>query len=215
MKKKEFFYCILTYIFIYILLYYFSTIHIKKLELILLKDTLYYAISTLIIILNIIFFDNTIYEKLKIYVSNLKKEFLIGIIIFGGMSLFTIIPFIITKNNEILSAKLPSIKILIYITLFNIFVVAPCEEFVFRGYFFEKLKVICSNSLIANIISSILFGLIHYINKRSLALIIAPTIIGFIFTVFKEKIKNCSLLSLSIAHGLNNSLISWISYIFT
>ncbi|WP_291631241.1 CPBP family intramembrane glutamic endopeptidase [Clostridium sp.] len=214
MKKKVFF-TIIIYICIYILLYYLNSFRIKSLEESIIKNSIYYMISIMIVIFSILFYDKEIYKRLKIRGKSLKREFCIGIIIFGGLSIFTIIPFMITGNNEILSAKLPSIKMLIYFTLFNIFIVAPCEEFIFRGYFFEKFKLIFNNRLIANICSSILFGLLHYPNKGSLSLIIMPTIIGFIFIEFKEKIKNCSLLSLSIAHGLNNSLIDWISFIFT
>ena len=215
MKKKDFFYCILIYTCIYLTLFFISSLNSKSLELYIIKNTLYYLISISIVIIYIVFFDKNLYKLLKITGSNLKKEILVGVVFFLFLSLFTIIPFMVTKNEELLPSKLPSFKILIYFTLFDICIVAPCEEFIFRGYFFEKLNQIFDNSLIANIISSLLFGLLHYPNKKSFALIIPPMIIGFIFTLCKTKIKNCSLISLSIAHGLNNSLITLISYIFT
>ena len=215
MKKKELFRCIALYFLIYVLIYFFDLFSVRSIIYSIVKDSIYYYLSVIIIVLNIIFYDKKIYKKLKINSKNLKYEIFIGILIFICLSLLTIIPFLLTKNNKILSVKPLSRNMLIYFTIFNLFVVAPCEEFIYRGYFFEKFKLIFNNNLTSNIISSILFGVIHYPNKESLVLIIAPTIIGIIFTILKEKIINCSLISLSIAHGLNNVLIDWIAYFFT
>ena len=82
MKKKDFFYCILIYTFIYLTLFFISSLNSKSLELDIIKNTLYYLISISIVIIYIVFFDKNLYKLLKITCSNLKKEILVGVIFF-------------------------------------------------------------------------------------------------------------------------------------
>ena len=98
---------------------------------------------------------------------------------------------------------------LIYMTLG----VALVEEVFFRGYVFKKLLDIKDSRWFAIIISSVLFGLAHMFNNHILA-VIPTAIIGVILCLFREKIRHCTTLSLIIAHGFYNTLISLIAAFF-
>nr|MCR5146583.1 CPBP family intramembrane metalloprotease [Clostridia bacterium] len=90
----------------------------------------------------------------------------------------------------------------VYVT----FGVAVAEEFIFRGYLLNILKRMSKNTIIPIIVTSLLFGLFHILNGNIIQVIVT-TLIGLILVICKEKIKNCTLLSLIIAHGLYDWLI--------
>ena len=84
--------------------------------------------------------------------------------------------------------------------------VSFAEEFVFRGFIFKRLKNITENDTISLIVSSVLFGLLH-IFGGSIIQILITALIGALLCFCRLKIKNCSLLSLIIAHGIYDFLI--------
>lgn len=81
------------------------------------------------------------------------------------------------------------------------------EEFVFRGFIFGKLQKICRNNVLPVIISSALFGLFHIYNGSIFQMVMTAGI-GALFCLCRLKIKNCSTLSLVIAHGVYDALIT-------
>ena len=88
---------------------------------------------------------------------------------------------------------------------------ALAEEFVFRGYIFHKLLEVKDSRWFAIIVSSILFGLFHIFNGN-LIQVIMTSFIGFLYCVLREKIRNCTLLSLVITHGLYDGMIVlWVA----
>ena len=92
--------------------------------------------------------------------------------------------------------------------------VALVEEFVFRGFFYKKLETLFGSAVGAIIGSSILFGLFHFLGGN-IGQIILTGFIGAIFCICRVKIKNCTLLSVIIAHGVYDALITvWLN-VFT
>ncbi len=88
--------------------------------------------------------------------------------------------------------------------------VAFTEEFVFRGLLYEKIRRVSNSEIAAVIGSSMLFGLFHIFNGNLLQ-VFMTALIGLFFCVCRLKIKNCSTLSLIIAHGVYDAMISvWI-----
>ena len=81
------------------------------------------------------------------------------------------------------------------------------EEYVFRGFIFGKLQKICRNNVLPVVISSALFGLFHIFNG-SIFQVLMTAGIGALFCLCRLKIKNCSTLSLVIAHGVYDALIT-------
>ena len=81
------------------------------------------------------------------------------------------------------------------------------EEFVFRGFIYGKIKKICSNNIVPLIISSVLFGLFHVFNGNVFQIFMTAGI-GALFCFCRLKIKNCSTLSLIIAHGVYDAMIT-------
>jgi membrane protease YdiL (CAAX protease family) len=67
------------------------------------------------------------------------------------------------------------------------------EEFIFRGYLIPRLEILLKNTYIAIIISSILFGLIHY-SYGTLIQIIGPFFIGLIFAFHYQKYRNIKII---------------------
>ncbi|MBQ3899827.1 MAG: CPBP family intramembrane metalloprotease [Lachnospiraceae bacterium] len=81
------------------------------------------------------------------------------------------------------------------------------EEFAFRGFIYKRFKNLFGKDFLAVICSSVLFGLFH-IFGGSLIQIVLTGLIGALFCFFKLKIRNCSTLSLIIAHGVYDAMIA-------
>lgn len=99
--------------------------------------------------------------------------------------------------------------------LFNFFyaigAVAAVEEFIYRGFAYRKLQNIFSSETVAILGSSVLFGLFHLASGNGVQLIVT-TLFGVLFCVLRLKIKGCTTLSLIVAHGVYDALISvWAS----
>ena len=85
------------------------------------------------------------------------------------------------------------------------------EEFVFRGFIYEKVKRLSGKEGMAVRVSSILFGFMHLLGGNMVQVFLTA-ILGVLFCAFRLKIKNCSLVSLIILHGIYDFLITvWSS----
>jgi len=98
--------------------------------------------------------------------------------------------------------------------VYFIVAVGAVEEIVFRGFIYSKLKRLFDNEWIAIIASSVLFGLFHLLIGNIVQVCIT-TIIGIIFCLVRYKVKNCSMLSLIILHGIYDfMLMLYSSFLF-
>ncbi|MDR7857895.1 type II CAAX endopeptidase family protein [Tissierella sp.] len=144
--------------------------------------------------------------------ENISHQILIGVIFALLMSLIlTIVPILLGFKEMVGSTSYSKPWQFAYDFVYSIIGVALAEEFVFRGYIFHKLLEVKDSRWFAIIVSSILFGLFHIFNGN-LMQVIGTSFIGFLFCIFREKIRNCTLLSLVIAHGLYDGMIElWVA----
>lgn len=96
---------------------------------------------------------------------------------------------------------------------YYVFVIGVVEEFIFRGFAYHHLKEVCLSDLMPILLSSALFGLLHF-TGLNFTQILTTGLIGAFFCICREKIPNCTLLSLAIAHGLHDWLIRICATIF-
>lgn len=101
----------------------------------------------------------------------------------------------------------------IYEFVYCIFAVGLAEEFVFRGFIYEKIKRISQKDIVAIICSSVLFGASHLLGGNLVQMFVTA-FLGAIFCLCKLKVKNCTTLSLIIAHGIYDALITVWAYVF-
>ena len=96
----------------------------------------------------------------------------------------------------------PSAGFLAISAVQDILFVGVCEEVVFRGYVQNQFEIWLKKcKWLAPLIAAVLFGLWHIING-SLFQVLCTAVIGCVFGYCKYFIKDCSLLSVIIAHGL-------------
>jgi len=139
--------------------------------------------------------------------EELGKQILIGLSIAFIMSAFlTVIPILLGFRQMVGSTNFTQAWQFIYEFFYKICGVALVEELIFRGYIFNKLMIIKNNKGLAIIISSILFGLFHIFNGDFLQILIT-TLIGIVYCLCRERIKNCTILSLIVAHGVYGASI--------
>lgn len=100
-------------------------------------------------------------------------------------------------DSNIDSKKINEIMILfknnIFLILFTSITAGVTEELIFRGYLIPRLEILLKNTPAAILLSSILFGLIHY-SYGTLIQIIGPVFIGIIFALHYQKYKNIKIL---------------------
>ena len=144
-----------------------------------------------------------------------KKKFqiIVGILIGVTMSfILTLIPHLLGFGKYVNSGK--RYKYLwqfIYEFFYCIFAIGFVEEFVFRGFVYEKIKSISQKDMITIIGSSVLFGVFHLFSGNIVQMIVTACI-GAFFCFCRLKVKNCSTLSLIIGHGVYDALITvWAS----
>ncbi|WP_170253874.1 CPBP family intramembrane glutamic endopeptidase [Acetobacterium paludosum] len=147
--------------------------------------------------------------------GELLKQLLIGVEIFMVLAFFLTIAVFILGNNKgmLLSTKENRIGIIVYYIIFDMLFVGMGEEMLFRGYFMERFHTMTNSGTWAVAISALMFGIWHFPNGQDFLQVILTALIGVILGLAKLKIKNCSTLSLGIAHGLHDVYILILSCI--
>ena len=147
--------------------------------------------------------------------KNIGKQILMGAILLTiTMSIFVFLPLLLGINKEfVLYVKQTNIINILGRIIFLMLFVGPVEEFIFRGYFQEQLEELISNKIVVCIIASLLFGLWHFPATMNIINVICTFIIGLIYSIFKTKFKNCTMTTISLAHGLHDTVIFLLSCI--
>ena len=91
--------------------------------------------------------------------------------------------------------------------------VSLSEEFVFRGFIYEKIKRISGRDSITVIVSSFMFGLLHLFGGNIIQVIVT-SFMGILFCLIRQKIRNCSLLTVIIVHGIYDAMITVWTAVF-
>lgn len=130
------------------------------------------------------------------------KQYLWGLAVFALLSLsFAVIP-ILFGGNLIGGHIEPPVGEILYNAVFFIIFVGPVEELIFRGYMQELLSdILPKQKWLGAVIAAALFGLWHLVNG-SLIQVLFTFVIGLIIGLSKYFIKNCTLISVSLGHGL-------------
>ena len=145
--------------------------------------------------------------------SKMVLQIIVGVLIGITMSfVLTLIPHLFGYGEFVDSGK--RYKYLwqfIYEFFYCIFAIGFVEEFVFRGFIYEKIKCISQKNIIAIISSSVFFGVFHLFSGNIVQMLMTACM-GMFFCFYRLKIKNCSTLSLIIGHGVYDGLITvWAS----
>ena len=105
----------------------------------------------------------------------------------------------------------------IFYFIYTIFAVGLFEEIFFRGYIYKKLSDIIEEKWLIIIISSFIFGACHFVGNGSflqdIPQVILSTVMGIFYCVLREKIKNCTLISLIFMHGIYDFCIAFLIFI--
>ena len=91
-----------------------------------------------------------------------------------------------THLMDLLRNKMP-------LLIFTAVTAGIVEELIFRGYVQPRLEEIFRNPYVAIIVSSLLFGLLHY-RYGTLIQVIGPTYIGMIFAIYYWKYRNITVI---------------------
>ncbi len=130
------------------------------------------------------------------------KQYLWGLAVFAFLSLTVAVIPILCGGSLIGGHFEPSVGDIIYYGVFYIIFVGPVEELIFRGYIQELLaELLKKHKWLSAVIASALFGLWHIING-SFIQVLFTFAIGLVFGLSKYFIKNCTLISVSLGHGL-------------
>lgn len=170
----------------------------------------YWIIALIPIIVMIIAKDNL--EDYGFIKNNIGWQIIAGIFIGTCMSLvLTLIPHLLGLGEYVDNGR--RYKYLwqfVYEFFYCILGIGFVEEFVFRGFIYEKIKRIGKTDVVAIVGSSILFGAFHLLSGNIIQMIVT-CFLGVLFCLFRFKIKNCSTFSLIIAHGIYDALITFWS----
>ena len=140
-------------------------------------------------------------------------QILTGVLIGIAMSLvLTLVPHLVGFGAYVDSGKrYIYLWQFVYEFFYCIAAIGCVEELVFRGFVYNRIKKISRNEIAAVIGSSVLFGVFHLFGGNIVQMIMTA-FIGAFFCLCRLKIKNCSVLSLIIAHGIYDALITvWAS----
>ena len=147
------------------------------------------------------------------YKDHIFKQVLIGLTLATAMSLvFTLFPHLLGYGQYVDSGKRYTfLWQFIYEFVYCVIAVGFTEEFIFRGFLFDKFKKVFGTETAAVIGSSVLFGLFHIFGGNIVQIVITG-LLGALFCLCRKKIKGCSTLSLIIMHGIYDALITvWSS----
>jgi membrane protease YdiL (CAAX protease family) len=152
-------------------------------------------------------------EKRRVADLGFRKEKL-SIQILVGVSIAAVLSFLIGalpiliggSGASLIGPKQTNTGNIIYSIVTYLVFIGLVEELIFRGYIQTRINELTRHKFVGVLIAAALFGLWHIING-SWAQVAYTFLIGCVFGFCKEYVKNCSLLSLIIAHGLFDALL--------
>ena len=138
--------------------------------------------------------------------TQILKQIIIGIILYIPLYLLSLILNLVPSIN----LKLDSMSIWSF--LYMLIEIALVEEIIFRGFLQQRLKGLIKNKYVNLLIVAFIFGSIHIpfiLAQSNLTFVqvfisIIPKMIMHIYFVGIYKAGNNSVLSATIAHGVNN-----------
>ena len=138
--------------------------------------------------------------------TQILKQIIIGIILYIPLYLLSLILNLVPSIN----LKLDSMSIWSF--LYMLIEIALVEEIIFRGFLQQRLKGLIKNKYINLLIVAFIFGSMHipFILAQSnltfvqVFILVIPKMIMHIYFVGIYKAGNNSVLSATIAHGVNN-----------
>ena len=138
--------------------------------------------------------------------TQILKQIIIGIILYIPLYLLSLILNLVPSIN----LKLDSMSIWSF--LYMLIEIALVEEIIFRGFLQQRLKGLIKNKYINLLIVAFIFGSMHipFILAQSnltfvqVFILVVPKMIIHIYFVGIYKAGNNSILSATIAHGVNN-----------
>lgn len=141
--------------------------------------------------------------------KNVGKQIVTGILLGLCMSfVLTLLPVLFGKGDWVNNGhNYQYLWQFLYDFVYFIGAVALTEELVFRGFIYSKIQILTNSDLSADIFSSILFGLFHFMSGNVIQVLMTG-VIGLFLCLCRRKIKNCTLLSLILAHGIYDALIT-------
>lgn len=146
--------------------------------------------------------------------ENLGRQIFTGLLIALAMSaVLTLLPHLLGFGQYFSSGKNYIYAWqFAYELAYCLLAVGLTEEFVFRGFVYERLAKICGSERAAIVWSSVLFGFFH-LAGGSIVQVLMTGFIGAVLCLCRKHIKGCTTLSLIIAHGVYDWLICIIPFI--
>ena len=130
------------------------------------------------------------------------KQYLWAVVIFAALSLTIAVIPALFGVSFIGSHTEPPAALIVYAALYYIGFVGTVEELIFRGYIQELLvEILPKNKWLGAVIAAAIFGLWHWVNG-SLVQVLFTFAIGAFIGLMKYFIKNCTLISAALGHGL-------------
>lgn len=131
---------------------------------------------------------------------------LLAILVWGSA---TTLGYCLTGSSfaEALGGKLSGSEPLAMLLIFQLFFVGFGEEILFRGYFLDRILAISSSRKTALILTSVLFGFGHFWAARSVMQVMTTALCGYILAYGRLRFKDCSVVSVALAHGVYNCIL--------
>lgn len=101
--------------------------------------------------------------------------------------------FKITGESAVLNKALGLFKKSYLLLFFTCVTAGITEELIFRGYLLPRLELILKNKKLSILVSSILFGFLHF-GYGTLLHVIGPIVIGLVFAIQYDKYRNIKIL---------------------
>jgi membrane protease YdiL (CAAX protease family) len=169
----------------------------------------YAALASFIVILNRA--EGESLAALGLQKNAVVTQILYGIAIFAAVSIiFIAVPMSLGLGRDEL---FPQRQALFWAIPQRLILVGFSEELIFRGYVLGRIQRLSHSKGWAIIISSLLFGLWHFIGTGNPVQVLVTAIIGACFALPRMYVKNCSIVSVSLAHGLYDSLLAVLSWV--
>ncbi|MEO8416613.1 MAG: type II CAAX endopeptidase family protein [Ginsengibacter sp.] len=132
-------------------------------------------------------------KKYKIATYLLSVIIIFLVLFAGGLIIQKLLSFVSQAKSVRLSALLNIFRNNNPMLFFTAFTAGVVEELIFRGYLQPRLEIISNSPSLAIILSSLLFGLLHY-SYGTLFNVIGPVFIGLVFALYYRKYKNITVL---------------------